>query len=141
MDKEMQNRLLLAKLLGEIYRIQKHSGMPCAAADAQIYGLLQGFEDVVAEELERIGYVSKDQLSFVIDVLDPIDRDAERLNAFKGFYDIEAELQKGGVDRVAAIRILTYLNANSQFTALIAKMDSSNSPHECRTFNLGLWDA
>lgn len=141
MEKEMQNRLLLAKLLGEIYRIQKQSGVPCVAEDAQIYGLLQGFEDVVDEELARIGYVSKEKLSFVIDVLDSINRDDERVSAFRGFYDIEDELQKGGVDRVAAIRILTFLNANGQFNALIAKMDSSNSPHECRTFNLGPWDA
>lgn len=141
MEIETQNKLFLAKILGEIYRLQRHSGLPCPAEDAQIYGLLKGFEDVVDEELNRVGFISKAQLSHVIDVLNPIDRDPQKASAFNGFYAIEDELLKGGIDRSAAIRILTYLNANDQFSALIAKMNSSNSPVECKTFELNEWES
>lgn len=55
---------------------------------------------------------------------------------FKGFYDIERELQEAGVDRAQAIRILTFFQANGQFQELIAKMDTSHSPSECRTFRV-----
>lgn len=141
MEREKQDRILLGKILGELYRIQKHNEVPCDPSNATIFGLLNGFEHVIDEELEGIGFVSRDNLVATVKVLSAIDDDPEKLKAFKGFYDIERELQKHGVDRPAAIRILTYLNANRQFQELIAKMDTSGSPSECRTFELGKWDS
>lgn len=141
MEREKQNRILLGKILGEVYRIQKHGNVPFGPSEANLFGLLNGFEHVIDEELEGIGFVSRDSLMAVINVLSPIDNDPEKLKAFKGFYDIEHELQKHGVDRSTAIRILTYLNANHQFQGLIAKMDTSGSPSECRTFEISKWDS
>ena len=133
------NALLLGKLLAEVYRVQRKLEIP-TADDATIYGLRNGFETVVAEELERIGFVSKAQIKHVMDVLDPIWQDPTKLAAFKGFYDIESELESGGVDRTTAIAVLTYLNAHGQFTDFIAKMDTSGSPSECRKFDLSKWE-
>jgi hypothetical protein len=133
------NALLLGKLLAEVYRVQRKLEIP-TADDATIYGLRNGFETVVAEELERIGFVSKAQVKHVMDVLDPIWQDPTKLVAFKGFYDIERELESGGVDRTTAIAVLTYLNAHGQFTDVIAKMDTSGSPGECRKFDLSKWE-
>ena len=133
------NALLLGKLLAEVYRVQRKLEIP-TADDATIYGLRNGFETVVAEELERIGFVSKAQVKHVMDVLDPIWQDPTKLAAFKGFYDIESELESGGVDRSTAIAVLTYLNAHGQFTDVIAKMDTNHSPGECRKFVLSKWE-
>ena len=133
------NTLFLGKLLAEVYRVQRKLEIP-TADDATIYGLRNGFETVIADELERIGFVSKAQVKHVMDVLDPIWQDPAKLAAFKGFYDIERELENGGLDRSTAIAVLTYLNAHGQFTAVIEKMDTDGSPSECRTFNLSKWE-
>ncbi len=75
-----------------------------------------------------------------MDVLEPIWADEEKLKNFRGFYDIERELEQRGVHRSDAIAILRYLKANHQFTDVIEKMDSSHSPSECRRFELTEWD-
>lgn len=141
MDIAKKNQILLAKILGEIYRTQLNSKVSCPAGEAKVYGLLNGFEHVIDEELEGIGYVSQEALTAVINTLDSIFIDDKKLKSFKGFYDIEDDLRKKGVDRWQAIRILTYLNANHQFQELIAKMDTSGSPSECRTFKLDKWES
>ena len=137
---DSDTKRLLGLILGEVFRVQKAIKVPCNASDAQIFGLLNGFDDVVNDILERTGSINPEQLKSVMDVLEPIWIDDKKKKAFKGFYDIEKDLQERGVDRSDAIRILTYLNANHQFTDLIAKMDSSHSPTECRRFELREWD-
>ena len=138
MDK---NTLLLGKVLGEIYRIQQHTKTPCSANEPDIYGLLHGFEHVIEEQLEKVGFVSDKQVEYVTEVLDAIDQDEKKLDKFKGFNDIERKLKDGGVNRVTAIKILRYLNANSQFTNVIEKMNSSSSPVECKKFVLSKYDS
>lgn len=136
-----EQKLFLGKILGELYRIERaNESIACPASSAQIYALLNGFEHAIDHELEMIGHISHEKLKAVMDILDPIWMDRQKLDNFKGFYDIEKELEEKGVDRVAAIAILTYLKANNQFTEVIDKMDSSDSPTECRTFELSDWD-
>lgn len=138
---ERETKLLFGKILGEIYRIQRATeNISCPASNSQVYALLNGFEDAVDEEIERIGYISKDNVKAVMDILEPIWIDKDKLSKFKGFYDIERELQRNGVDRPTAISILKYLKANHQFQEVIDKMDSSDSPSECRRFDLDEWD-
>lgn len=140
MSAPYETRLLLGKLLGELYRTQKKvPDCRCAADDAHIYGLLNGFEDAVDHELEMLGYVSKAQVTAVMDVLDPYFQDPTKLKTFKGYYDIENELTERGVDRSQAIKILRRLKAQGAYTDVIAKMDSSGSPAECRTFEISEW--
>nr|WP_319401862.1 hypothetical protein [uncultured Carboxylicivirga sp.] len=135
MDNE--SKLFFGKILGEIYRIQNNSeDMACPAEPSQIFGLLNGFENVIDEEIERIGAVSREELYAVMDVLDEYWRDLEKRQEFKGFYDIEHKLQQRGIGRGKAIPILTYLKANHQFVELIDKMNSQHSPIECKNFDL-----
>lgn len=139
MDKDTKR--LFGRLLGEVFRIQRAMpDMACAASDAQIYGLLNGFEDSIDEILESTGDISSEKVKAVMDVIEPIWADQEKLKNFRGFYDIEEELRQHGVDRSDAIAILRYLKANHQFTDVIEKMDSSHSPTECRRFELTEWD-
>ena len=132
---ERETKILLGKVLGEIYRIQKRiQSLPCPADDGQVYGLVNGFETAIDHELEVTGFISDEQVNTVADVLDPIFVDPRKLEEFGGFYDIESELKSRGIDRGTAATILTYFNIKGKFTSVIAKMDSSDSPTECRTF-------
>lgn len=115
-------------------------GSSSGASNGHIYALCNGFEHAVKEELERIGFVSETDVKSVMDVLDPIFLDEKRLKEFKGFYDVENSFKDRNIDRPTAIVILRYLYANDQYVEIIDKMDSSNSPTECRRFKLDKWD-
>ena len=136
------NIRLLAKILGELYRMESaREAIASPASPARIYGLLNGFESEIHEELDRIGWVSQQDLKAVVDVLEPFGTSSDKLQEFTGYYDIEEDLKNRGIDRRKAITILKFLKANGQFEGVIAKMDSSRSPSECRTFDLDMWDA
>jgi len=134
MNIDEQNQLFLARLLGEVYRIQKHRGVPCAVSDGHIFGLLHGFEHVVEEELDTIGFVPKESFEYFVDILTAIENDASKLESFKGYYDIEKELEKVNISRDMALKILNYLNASKEYQQVIKKMDSTDSPMEFRSF-------
>ncbi len=134
-----KNSVLLGKLLAEVYRLQKKADIS-TADDAHIYALKNGFESAIENEIERTGFISNAQVKHAMDVLTPYWEDKEKLDSFKGFYDIESKLAAGGVDRTDAIRIFRFLQANGQFTDVLEKMDSSGSPSECRTFEISEWD-
>lgn len=131
--------ILLGKLLAEVYRLQKAAGLDAPDA-ARIFALRNGFESAIQDELAHIGFISTVQLQHAISVLEPYWKDPAKLASLKGFYDIEQALADGGVDRDHAKQIFQYLQANSQFTDVLAKMDSTDSPLECRTFTLSKWD-
>lgn len=125
--------LLLGKILGEIYRMQRHVGMS-TEGPAVSYALCHGFEHVLTDTFREIGGITTAQVDAVDKVLD-----LQTPAAFKGFYDIEYKLQAEGVCRETAIRILTYLKATGLYDSIIDKMDCSRSPSECRTFDLDEW--
>ena len=135
MEKEL--RVLFGKILGEIYRFQRASDVVvCPASQGRIYALLNGFEGAVERELEVVGTISDTQVKAVTDILLVVWQDKNRLNHFKGYYDLEADLQRRNISREQAIKIFTYLKANHQFVDLIERMNSSHSPSECKNFDL-----
>lgn len=131
-----ENKVLLGKILGEIYRMQNQMNMVGGASSSQIYGLLNGFEESIEHELEMIGYVSKTQFDAVGEILDEVFTDEEKMKEFKGFYDLEKKFKERGVDRGQANKIIRHYYADDRFIDLIDKMDSSDSPSESRTFKL-----
>lgn len=134
---ELDTKVAIGRILGEILRLQKHAQPNmCGETDATIYGLLRGFEDVIDEQFDFAGAVTHDELNTVVEILKPYWEDQGKFDAFQGYYDIEPQFKVAGIDRSKAISILTYLNANGQFTELIDKMDSQQSPTECRKFEL-----
>jgi hypothetical protein len=137
---EKENKLLLGKLLGEVYRLQKKANIPVGSSVGQIYGLLHGFEHAIDHELEMMGDVSQAQFEAVGNILDKIYVDEERMKAFKGFYELETKFSAVGIDRGQANKILRYYYAEGRFEDLIDKMDTSDSPTESRTFKLSEWD-
>ena len=129
---------LLARILGQVYRLQDRvDGMTSGVGPAHIYGLLAGIDAAIDRELADVEGVSNAKLDAMADVLEPILQEPEKLEAFKGYYDIEPELEARGITRTEAMQILRYMWADHKFTTVIAKMDSSHSPAECRTFDLG----
>ena len=135
MDAEI--KLLFGKILGEIYRLQMHTeGMKSGGSPGRIYGLLNGLETEIEAELAAIPFIPKEKYYAVADVLEEYYRDDEKMKKFTGYYTIEGELSRRGVSRSEAMVILTEMKANRRFVELIAKMDSSHSPGECRTFEI-----
>ena len=51
------DKILFGKILGEIYRLQDKNGVVNGVASGRIYGLLNGFEEAINEELSSIGCV------------------------------------------------------------------------------------
>ncbi len=134
-------KLMFAKLLGEIYRTQKRIDPNlCTARDAEIYGLLNGFEPVIDRQLSEVGWITDDEITAVADVLQPYFDDEEKLNGLKGYYQIEFALRYAGIPREKAIAILTYFKANEQYTDVIKKLNSDASPIECKRFDIPDWN-
>lgn len=133
------DKILFGKILGEIYRIQNRNGY-CPVSEGRIYGLLNGIEWAIDEEISNISPVSKEDLKQAADILNRYWKDPADLEKVTGYYDLEDDFDAVGLDRGKMIKILTYFNSNRQFTDIIAKFDSSNSPTECRTFYLDDWD-
>jgi hypothetical protein len=130
---------MLARVLGEAYRLQLLvKPNSCPVSDATIYGLLEGIEPVIDEAFDTEP-ITMEHINAVASVLDPIFHDADRLERFRGFYDIERDLELVGIDRSLAIKVLRYFHADGRYKSLIAKMDSTGSPVECRTFELDEW--
>ncbi|MGC4378270.1 hypothetical protein WD019_15280 [Fictibacillus sp. Mic-4] len=129
------DKFLFGKILGEIYRIQNRNGY-CPVSEGRIYGLLNGIETAIDEEISDLDPITKEELRAAADILNKYWKDPADLKEVTGYYDLEDEFEAAGLDRGKMIKILTYFNSNRQFTELISKFDSSNSPTECRTFEL-----
>lgn len=135
-----QSKVMFGKILGEIYRLQRSAGVLVPVDEGRVYGLLNGIEQAIDAELSSVGFISNAQTDHAQEVLNLHFNDAEKLKEFEGFYDIETQLERGGVDRSAAIPILSYFLASRRYVDLIKKMDSQNSPTECKDFSLSEWD-
>lgn len=133
------DKLMFGKLLGEIYRIQNREGYS-PVSESTIFGLLNGFEHVINEEIERMGHVTTEEFNRVGDILNEYFIDEEKLSNLSGYYDIEPKLNSYGIPRWKAIQIITFFKAIGQFEDVIEKFNSSASPTECKRFEISDWD-
>ncbi len=117
-------------LYSEICKLRKELGMS-HPDEAEIFALENGIEPVINKYLCGYGLVSQQQIDDVVWILEK-----QSLETFKGYYDIERQLKECGICRGIAHTIITYLKADGCFLELILKMDSGDSPDECRTFEL-----
>ena len=129
--------LLLGRILGEMYRLQD-ACLPHGSGKepGHVFGLLNGIEEALDAEFERTKSISNEQLDALRDVLE----EAQNSPDFTGYYSIEGELKRAGIERETARTMLKFLKASGSFTDVIHKMDSSNSPVECKNFELDEWD-
>jgi hypothetical protein len=127
----------LGFILGQIYRLQKRVDPEmCPASDKEIYGLTHGFEYEIEKVLWQIGEVTDQQVTAAADVLDPLYRLPKLVAEVNGYMDLEPRFRKNGLDRATVIRCLKYLTADGEFMELVGKLDSEQSPEECRRFEL-----
>lgn len=135
MDKE--TKLVFGKILGEIYRIQnKMDNASYLVGSETIYGLLNGFEETLDQEIGNLSFISSEEVAYVSSVLNEYHINEQRLSTFNGYYNIEHKLLSRGIDRIKAKRIVTMFKIEGRFQNVIDKMDTSGSPGECRTFEI-----
>ncbi|MDB6151879.1 MAG: hypothetical protein JWL90_332 [Chthoniobacteraceae bacterium] len=121
-------------ILGEIYRLQNHLGVP-SADPIVLYGLTNGVESVIDTALHKSGpLISSEAVTQVAALLADYDKSPEQELA--GYLDLEPKLQALGIDRAAAIRILTFVKGLGLYEKTFARLNSENSPSECRLFEL-----
>jgi len=130
-----ETKKLVGTMFGHIFRLQKAVGVP-TFDDATIFGLLNGIEPAIDKVIGDNQYITTDMVDAAARVLQPYFDDDAKLAGLKGFYDIERALQSEGIDRIAAIYIFRYFQASGSYQSVLAKMDTSDSPGECRTFEL-----
>ncbi|MBB6067551.1 hypothetical protein [Methanococcus maripaludis] len=124
------NKYENAKILGEMYRIQKRMDkINCPATDADIYGLINGIEIVVDKFLNE-EHISRDEYTKIAKILDEYAMDSQKLEKFTGYYDINDKLEKEGISRGTAIIIFTYFKLNRLHSDIIEKIEKGNSPVE-----------
>jgi hypothetical protein len=127
---------ILARTLGEVYRIQQHLGVNTPVSDGVVYGLLNGVEDAVLRILQK-DPLTKAESDAAEEFLDKkFYRDSDSMANLKGFYDIEQDLAGLGVDRSKAIALFTYVYNDHRFGEIVEKLNSGYSPVECKTFEL-----
>ena len=116
-----QNKLFFGKLLGEVYRTQKALKV-CNVDGATIFGLLNGFEDVINEQVEHRG-ITSEQAEIVTTVLAKYWPD--NLEKATG-YVIEGELKVKNIHRATARKVFIYLLEKGDFTELLAKIGTGH---------------
>lgn len=132
---DTETKLFLGRILGEIYHLKQRMEIE-DYGDSLIYGLRNGFENEIDEHLKSVGYISTDKEIALSEILDVIFMDPEKLDNFKGYYDIEAQLEATEISRWDAIKIITKFKAENRFLILIEKMGSGYSPSECKNFDI-----
>lgn len=136
-----QEKIAWGVQMGEFYRLQKRvAPESLSVSDNTIYGLLNGIMPVIEEQLDTESVITQEEMSAMSDILNQYHVSSERLEELRGYYDIEHQVSEAGISRWKAIKILTYLYNSDRFVAVINKFDSSNSPGECRRFELRDYD-
>jgi hypothetical protein len=82
MDRD--TKLLLGRLLGELYSTRRVLTGGSRVGDATIYGLLNGFETTIDEQMALTGHVSAEQVRHVEEVLNPYFHDPDTLSDADG---------------------------------------------------------
>ena len=134
---EIDLKLFLGIILGELYRLQKMTREDlCPVDDSTIYGLINGIEDEIDSQIDLKGYITSEHLKSAYSILQKHYDSEKKIAEFGGFYQIEDELKDLDIDRGLAIRIFKYIKGRNDFPELFEKMDSAGSPGECSKFNI-----
>ena len=140
---DQETKIFFGKILGEIYRLQKTFSLRSATysvSNARLYGLLNGIEREIDFEVQEIGFIAEEEVLAVENILTEYLEDENKLNTFQGYQDLEEQFKQKNIEKKTAITILKYLYTQSRFSALIEKLDNTNSPIEFQNFELDEYD-
>lgn len=139
---------LCARLLGELFRVQKHLGRPCVADDGDVYGLIAGVEPVIlsymnleldathGEVLMHEPAVRWRFFTLIEECLQEIELNNPKLDGIHGYRDFEEILmgRMGAVwwdepqeERDEIRVVLTCLKAKGRHLALIERLEDQGS--------------
>lgn len=123
----------LGVVLGQIYLVKEHLGVT-KEPHAALYGLLHGIEPIIDAEFQRNGpLVTEQMVKDVAAVLRAYENNPGR--ELKGYLDLEPGFQALEIDRGTAIRILTTFKVLGMFDETINRLNTDDSPSECRLFD------
>lgn len=108
-------------MLGEVYRIQKSIGLS-TASEGRIFGLLNGLEESIDEELNTLQEINKEKVDAVRDYLDPYYQKKLPLSELPNQTEVRLELEKARITEGEFTTILKYLKANNMYTLEIDKL-------------------
>ncbi|WP_394175593.1 hypothetical protein [Guptibacillus hwajinpoensis] len=120
---ELENKLFKAKILGEIYRVQKEQGI-YNGTEGRIYGLINGFEEDINSEIESLNFISDNEVNLVCDQFDPYYKEERSLEEIPPYKDIEMALERKGLHRDKFYSIIKYLYLNDRYTVEIDRINS-----------------
>jgi hypothetical protein len=136
MDRE--TKIFLGRILGEIYSLRRRVVEDQRASPETIYGLFHGVESTIDQEIERTGFISRQLEHDLIDVLHKISVDEKKLGDFKGYYDIERELEAKGIARWHAIVLLSMFKLQGRFTEMVEKIENASPGSPIELHHLGV---
>ena len=100
-----ETKRFLGKVLGEVYRLQRRLAPSLPSVDgAVVYGLLHGFEHVIEDELDRIGWISSETVEAARLILERL-RDGKQQMTLD---EVIAAFEQSAISRHEAIRLLAY---------------------------------
>ena len=109
------------RILAELLRLQRWAGGDAVTAD-RIFGLMHGFETVIAEEKESFG-ISRETQSKVEDMLEDVERGKQSTDG----YDIKQRLLEDQIDESTAAKVLELCRLQSRFTEAYEKLTAPES--------------
>lgn len=129
MDK---NKVLLGKILGELYRLQNHYAPGFFSTDkSTIYGLLNGIETVIDDQVP-LDPISAGEYAIVNNILFDYSTGREVLHPEA----VDGHFRSMGIDRSKTTTILRYMKAAGFFEDVIDKISSGNCPSEYKTLEI-----
>lgn len=66
---EHEMKLALGRIIGNLYKIQREQGVN--VSEAKVFGLLNGFQEEIDNELDNLEFYSNEKINLVCDELDP----------------------------------------------------------------------
>lgn len=107
---ETHLKIVLGKVLGELYEIQKKQGIK-KVDEGHIFGLLNGFEEALNNEFEHLNLITEEEVNRVAHYFAPYVEAEEETKELPPFASMQSDLEKQGIGQARFITILRYLNA------------------------------
>lgn len=119
-------KLALGQIKGEIYRLQKAQGIS-NVSDGHIYGLLNGIEEAIDNELAELeveDLISNHKVEAIRNLLEEfISKDKDVTEAFANTFRLMAE-RKYDISQTECTKILKYLRAKGEYEEILSQVGS-----------------
>ena len=133
---QKEQKQLFAKIVGEIYKLQTACNMDCDASPATIYGLLNGMEQTINDELEMLGWISENESRLIMAIFAEIYDNNARRRAFKGYDQISAKVKAAGIEKYKVIMIVRQLQMEEIYPEITDRILYEISPAGIEQFEL-----